>query len=61
MDDRASLSDWIIPHISAIISLKERRFLCVRKYTPDELKLMDHDAKNEVICQMQDRLDKLGA
>ncbi len=31
-----------------------------QKYTPDELNSMDHDAKNEVICQMQDRLDKLG-
>ena len=30
-----------------------------QKYTPDELNSMDHDAKNEVICQMQDRLDKL--
>lgn len=29
------------------------------KYTPDELNRMNHDAKNEVICQMQDRLDKL--
>lgn len=30
-----------------------------QKYTPDELNNMDHDAKNEVIYQMQDRLDKL--
>ena len=30
-----------------------------RKFTPDELNTMDHEAKNDVICQMQDRLDKL--
>lgn len=30
-----------------------------QKYTPDELNSMNHDAKNELICQMQDRLDKL--
>lgn len=30
-----------------------------QKYTADELNSMNHDAKNAVICQMQDRLDKL--
>lgn len=30
-----------------------------RKFTPDELNMMDHETKNDVICQMQDRLDKL--
>ncbi len=30
-----------------------------RKFTPYELNTMDHEAKNDVICQMQDRLDKL--
>ena len=30
-----------------------------QKYTPDELNSMNHEAKNEVIYQMQDRLDKL--
>lgn len=30
-----------------------------RKFTPDELNTMDHEAKNDVIYQMQDRLDKL--
>ena len=30
-----------------------------QKYTPDELNRMNHDTKNKVICQMQDRLDKL--
>lgn len=30
-----------------------------QKYTPDELNRMNHDTKNEVIYQMQDRLDKL--
>lgn len=30
-----------------------------QKFTADELNNMDHDTKNEVIYQMQDRLDKL--
>ena len=30
-----------------------------RKFTPDELNTMDHETKNDVICQMQERLDKL--
>ena len=30
-----------------------------RKFTADELNGMDHAAKNDVIYQMQDRLDKL--
>ena len=30
-----------------------------KKFTPDELNQMDHRAKNDVIFQMQDRLDKL--
>lgn len=30
-----------------------------QKFTADELNTMDHQAKNDVICQMQDRLDKL--
>ena len=30
-----------------------------QKFTPDELNIMDHETKNEVICQMQNRLDKL--
>lgn len=30
-----------------------------QKYTADELNSMNHDTKNEVIYQMQDRLDKL--
>ena len=30
-----------------------------QKYTADELNSMNHDAKNEVIYQIQDRLDKL--
>lgn len=30
-----------------------------QKFTADELNSMDHDAKNEVIYSMQDRLDKL--
>lgn len=30
-----------------------------QKFTADELSRMDHETKNDVICQMQDRLDKL--
>ena len=30
-----------------------------RKFTVDELNTMDHQGKIDVICQMQDRLDKL--
>ena len=30
-----------------------------RKFTPDELNTMDHETKNDVICQMQERLDRL--
>lgn len=30
-----------------------------QKFTPDELNKMDHQSKNDVIYQMQDRLDKL--
>jgi len=30
-----------------------------QKFTSDELNTMDHKAKNDVIYQMQDRLDKL--
>ena len=30
-----------------------------KKFTPDELNKMDHQSKNDVIYQMQDRLDKL--
>ena len=30
-----------------------------KKFTPDELNKMDHKTKNDVIYQMQDRLDRL--
>ena len=30
-----------------------------QKFTPDELNKMDHQSKNDVIYQMQERLDKL--
>ena len=30
-----------------------------QKFTPDELNKMDHQSKNDIIYQMQDRLDKL--
>ena len=30
-----------------------------KKFTPDELNKMDHKTKDDVIYQMQDRLDRL--
>ena len=30
-----------------------------RKFAPDELNTMNHESKNDVIYQMQDRLDRL--
>ena len=30
-----------------------------KKFTPDELNEMDHETKNDVIYQIQDRLDRL--
>ena len=30
-----------------------------QKFTPDELNKMNHQSKNDIIFQMQDRLDKL--
>lgn len=30
-----------------------------QKFTPEQLNSMDHETKNDVIYQMQDRLDKL--
>ena len=41
-----------------VISGSEDDPMC-RKFTADELNTMDHTAKNDVICQMQDRLDRL--
>ena len=31
-----------------------------QKYTADELNSMNHETKNRVICDMQERLDKVG-
>ena len=31
-----------------------------KKFTPDELNKMDHKTKDDVIYQMQDRLDRAG-
>ena len=30
-----------------------------QKFTPEQLNSMDHETKNDVIFQMQERLDKL--
>ena len=51
--------DWHLSPISAILSLERKADIMCKKFTPDELNQMDHTAKNDVIFQMQDRLDKL--
>lgn len=38
---------------------KGKAITMCQKFTPDELNIMDHETKNDVIYQMQDRLDKL--
>lgn len=40
------------------MKVQEAISMC-QKFTPDELNKMDHQTKNDVIYQMQDRLDKL--
>lgn len=51
--------DWHLSQISAILSLERKAGTMCKKFTPNELNQMDHTAKNDVIFQMQDRLDKL--
>ena len=48
-----------LSRISAILFLVRKADIMCKKFTPDELNQMDHTAKNDVIFQMQDRLDKL--
>ena len=40
-------------------SLVRKADIMCKKFTPDELNKMDHETKNDVIYQMQDRLDRL--
>lgn len=48
-----------LSQISAILlSVRKADTMC-KKFTPDELNKMDHETKNGVIYQMQDRLERL--
>ena len=52
-------ADSHLPQISAILLLIRKADIMCKKFTPDELNKMDHKTKNDVIYQMQDRLDRL--
>ncbi len=41
-----------------MITIRKGENMC-KKFTPDELNTMDTGSKDDIICQMQDRLDKL--
>lgn len=58
-DGPACKPDWHLSQISAILILERKAGIMCKKFTPDEWNQMDHTAKNDVIFQMQDRLDKL--
>ena len=51
--------DWHLSQIFGILSLERKADNMCKKFTPDELNKMDHKTKNDVIYQMQDRLDRL--
>ena len=51
--------DWHLSQIFAILFLGRKAGIMCKKFTPDELNKMDHTAQNDVIFQIQDRLDKL--
>lgn len=53
------MADWHLSQISGILSLERKADKMCKKFTPDELNKMDHKTKNDVIYQMQDRLDRL--
>ena len=52
-------ADWHLSQIFGILSLERKADNMCKKFTPDELNKMDHKTKNDVICQMQDRLEHL--
>lgn len=58
-DDACLAADWHLSQIFAILSLGRKANNMCKKFTPDELNKMDHKTKNDVIYQMQDRLDCL--
>ena len=59
MTDSCLRADPHLPQISAILLLIRKADIMCKKFTPDELNKMDHKTKNDVIYQMQDRLDRL--
>ena len=58
-DEPCRSTDWHFPRISVILFLWRKADIMCKKFTPDELNKMDHETKNDVIYQMQDRLDRL--
>lgn len=58
-DDICLVADWHLSQIFGILSLERKADNMCKKFTPDELNKMDHKTKNDVIYQMQDRLDRL--
>ena len=58
-DEPCMRADWHLSRISVILLLWRKADIMCKKFTPDELNKMDHKTKDDVICQMQDRLDRL--
>ena len=58
-DEPCLRADSHLSRISAILLLVRKTDIMCKKFTPDELNEMDHETKNDVIYQMQDRLDRL--
>ena len=58
-DELGLKADSHLSQISAILPLVRKADIMCKKFTPDELNKMDHKTKDDVIYQMQDRLDRL--
>ena len=58
-DELGLKADSHLSQISAILPLVRKADIMCKKFTPDELNKMDHKTKDDVIYQMQDRLDQL--
>ena len=58
-DELGLKADSHLSQISAILPLVRKVDIMCKKFTPDELNKMDHKTKDDVIYQMQDRLDRL--
>ena len=59
-DELGLKADSHLSQISAILPLVRKADIMCKKFTPDELNKMDHKTKDDVIYQMQDRLDRKG-